>query len=78
MLEPLEEEEDDEPLSLELDDDDEALDDDDDEELDDDDEPLSLELSFLELPALLYRSEYQPPPLRMKPAPPDTWRLAEA
>jgi hypothetical protein len=24
----------------------------------------------------LYRSAYQPPPLRMKPAPPDTWRLA--
>jgi hypothetical protein len=38
----------------------------------------SLELSFLALPPLLYRSAYQPPPLRMKPAPPDTWRLAVA
>lgn len=25
---------------------------------------------------LEYRSEYQPPPLRMNPAPSDTWRLA--
>jgi hypothetical protein len=41
---------------------------------------LSLELStFLEpAPLLLYRSAYQPPPLRMKPAPPDTWRFAVA
>ncbi len=38
----------------------------------------SLELSFLALPPLLYRSAYQPPPLRMKPAPPDTCRLAVA
>jgi hypothetical protein len=37
-----------------------------------------LSLSFEELPGLeeLYRSAYQPPPLRMKPAPPETWRLA--
>lgn len=33
---------------------------------------------FLEPPLLAYRSEYQPPPLRMKPAPPETWRLAVA
>jgi hypothetical protein len=41
---------------------------------------LSLELSlfFAPPPLLLYRSAYQPPPLRMKPAPPDTWRLAVA
>lgn len=40
---------------------------------------LSVELSpFLALPPLLYRSAYQPPPLRMKPAPPETWRLAVA
>ncbi len=43
------------------------------------DDELSLELSlFLAPPLLLYRSAYQPPPLRMKPAPPDTWRLAVA
>lgn len=41
-------------------------------------------LSLLELsapflaPLLLYRSAYQPPPLRMKPAPPEIWRLAVA
>jgi hypothetical protein len=29
-------------------------------------------------PVLLYRSAYQPPPLRMKPAPPEIWRLALA
>jgi hypothetical protein len=29
-------------------------------------------------PVLLYRSAYQPPPLRMKPAPPEIWRLAVA
>jgi hypothetical protein len=49
---------------------------------------LSLELAevvellagslFLAPPELLYRSAYQPPPLRMKPAPPETWRLALA
>jgi hypothetical protein len=39
----------------------------------------SPELSlFFAPPLLLYRSAYQPPPLRMKPAPPETWRLAEA
>jgi hypothetical protein len=38
---------------------------------------LSLGSAFL-LPLLLYRSAYQPPPLRMKPAPPETWRLAVA
>jgi len=43
------------------------------------DELLSLELSELFFaPPLLYRSAYQPPPLRMKPAPPETWRLAVA
>ena len=43
------------------------------------DDELSLELSlFFAPPLLLYRSAYQPPPLRMKPAPPDTWRLAVA
>jgi len=38
------------------------------------DDALSLELSavFLPAPLLLYRSAYQPPPLRMKPAPPET------
>jgi hypothetical protein len=40
---------------------------------------LSLALSFFAPPPLLlYRSAYQPPPLRMKPAPPDTWRFAVA
>lgn len=42
------------------------------------DESLS---DFLALPApplLAYRSEYQPPPFRMKPAPPETCRLAVA
>jgi hypothetical protein len=40
---------------------------------------LSLEPSLFLLPLeLLYRSAYQPPPLRMKPAPPETWRLAVA
>jgi hypothetical protein len=40
---------------------------------------LSLELSLFFVPALLlYRSAYQPPPLRIKPAPPDTWRFAVA
>jgi hypothetical protein len=45
---------------------------------------LSVELEellsppLLAPPLLLYRSAYQPPPLRMKPAPPDTWRLAVA
>jgi hypothetical protein len=29
-------------------------------------------------PLLAYRSEYQPPPFKMNPAPPDTWRLAVA
>ena len=49
------------------------------DELGVDDDELSLELSlFLLLPELLYRSAYQPPPLRMKPAPPETWRLAVA
>jgi hypothetical protein len=44
--------------------------------LDDDD---SLSLFLVEPPPLLaYRSEYQPPPLRMKPAPPETCRLAVA
>jgi len=38
---------------------------------------LSVEL-LLAPPLLLYRSAYQPPPLRMKPAPPETWRLAVA
>jgi hypothetical protein len=39
----------------------------------------SLELSlFFAPPLLLYRSAYQPPPLRMKPAPPETWRFAVA
>jgi hypothetical protein len=33
---------------------------------------------FAPPPLLLYRSAYQPPPLRMKPAPPDTWRFAVA
>jgi hypothetical protein len=43
------------------------------------DDELSLEPSlFLLPPELLYRSAYQPPPLRMKPAPPETWRLAVA
>ena len=43
-------------------------------------EVLSVELSlfFAPPPLLLYKSAYQPPPLRMKPAPPDTWRLAVA
>ena len=43
----------------------------------DEDEELSLSF-FEEPPGLeeLYRSAYQPPPLRMKPAPPETWRLA--
>jgi hypothetical protein len=36
------------------------------------------ELSFFAPPPLLYRSAYQPPPFRMKPAPPDTWRFAVA
>lgn len=45
---------------------------------------LSLELDeelsagALAPPVLLYRSAYQPPPLRMKPAPPEIWRLALA
>lgn len=40
---------------------------------------VSLELSlFFAPPLLLYRSAYQPPPLRMNPAPPETWRLAVA
>jgi len=41
---------------------------------------LAEELSafFAPPPLLLYRSAYQPPPFRMKPAPPDTWRLAVA
>jgi hypothetical protein len=37
-----------------------------------------LSLPLLLPPELLYKSAYQPPPLRMKPAPPDTWRLADA
>jgi len=41
------------------------------------DDEASLE-PLLAPPLLLYRSAYQPPPLRMKPAPPDTWRLAVA
>lgn len=41
-----------------------------------DDDSLSLFLE--ELPLLAYRSEYQPPPLRMKPAPPETCRFAVA
>ena len=47
-------------------------------------EELSVELEellsppLLPPPLLLYRSAYQPPPLRMKPAPPETWRLAVA
>jgi len=32
----------------------------------------------LALPLLLYKSAYQPPPLRMNPAPPEIWRLAVA
>ncbi|HVY27226.1 MAG TPA: hypothetical protein VHB79_11785 [Polyangiaceae bacterium] len=45
-------------------------------ELDDDD---SLSVFFEEPPPLLaYKSEYQPPPFRMKPAPPETCRLAVA
>lgn len=44
-----------------------------------DDDSLSLFFALPPPPPLLeYRSEYQPPPLRMKPAPPDTWRLAVA
>jgi hypothetical protein len=41
---------------------------------------LEAELSGVALaaPLLLYRSAYQPPPLRMKPAPPEIWRLALA
>jgi hypothetical protein len=44
---------------------------------------LSLELdeavsAFAAPPVLLYRSAYHPPPLRMKPAPPEIWRLAWA
>jgi hypothetical protein len=44
---------------------------------------LSVELVLLSgeafaEPALLYRSAYQPPPLRMKPAPPEIWRFALA
>ena len=39
---------------------------------------LELSLFFAPPPLLLYRSAYQPPPLRMKPAPPETWRLAVA
>jgi hypothetical protein len=44
---------------------------------------LSLELdeagsAFAPPPVLLYRSAYHPPPLRMKPAPPEIWRLAWA
>jgi hypothetical protein len=43
---------------------------------------LSVELELsgeaLAEPLLLYRSAYQPPPLRMKPAPPEIWRLALA
>ena len=43
------------------------------------DDAVLLALSvFFAPPELLYRSAYQPPPLRMKPAPPETWRLAEA
>lgn len=34
------------------------------------------ELSDFLPPELLYRSEYQPPPLRMKAPPPEIWRLA--
>jgi hypothetical protein len=38
-----------------------------------DDEALEPALSaFLAPPGLLYKSAYQPPPLRMKPAPPET------
>jgi hypothetical protein len=33
---------------------------------------VALSAAFLAPPLLLYRSAYQPPPLRMKPAPPDT------
>lgn len=43
-----------------------------------DDVSLELSLFFAPPPLLLYRSAYQPPPLRMKPAPPETWRLAVA
>jgi hypothetical protein len=39
------------------------------------DEELSAALAP---PVLLYRSAYQPPPLRMNPAPPEIWRLAVA
>jgi hypothetical protein len=41
---------------------------------------LEDELSGVALaaPLLLYRSAYQPPPLRMKPAPPEIWRFALA
>ena len=42
---------------------------------------LEAELSdeaFAPPPVLLYRSAYQPPPLRMKPAPPEICRLAWA
>jgi hypothetical protein len=40
----------------------------------------SLDDSFFFAPAplLLYKSAYQPPPLSMKPAPPEIWRLAVA
>ncbi len=37
----------------------------------DDESPL-----FAGPPALEYRSEYQPPPFKMKPLPPEIWRLA--
>ena len=37
---------------------------------------FSVEVSELVDLLLLYRSEYQPPPFKMKPAPPEIWRLA--
>jgi len=37
-----------------------------------------LSVVALAAPLLLYKSAYHPPPLRMKPAPPEIWRLALA
>jgi hypothetical protein len=42
------------------------------------DASAELSLFFAPAPLLLYKSAYQPPPLRMKPAPPEIWRLAVA
>lgn len=41
-------------------------------------EPLLEPLLELPEPVLLYKSEYQPPPFRMNPAPPEIWRFAAA